>query len=158
MTLVMQSQKDKLEEILTKSVARFDAAISNLIGGDVPFKVMKINPIDGDACKADQVFEIPMIPYQWIESFEGLETMMIDDTPEKTICLFRSHGQVRLPAYYHKRNKRMLIISGTLVDYVMNKSYEKDSIIDYPAEVVRDLEFIDCTVVVTLTPTLEFKK
>lgn len=143
---------DDLMGLLSHATKRFHRASESFVTGGLPFRVMDIEFEDTEK----RIFEIPMIPFRWSPSFEGLETMLVDETPEKTICLCRVTGSVRLPKYSHKRNERVIIASGKVIDHIMQKTYFAGDIIDYSRDVIRDWEFIDCVLTIILTPPLEY--
>lgn len=142
-----------LPDILKQSIARFTAAAENFVS-EKPIKVWNIH----DQSDEKRIFKIPMLSFRWEESFEGLHTMLLDDNLQRTICVCKSYGAVRLPPYSHKRNERIIVIEGKIIDHVMQKEYPRESIIDYSKDTVRDLEFIDCTFNIILTPPLDFHK
>ena len=152
---ISKSNSNALETLLKASVARYDRALAHFTGNEEPFKTFDIASNQEDGHK---VFEIPMIPFRWTESFTGLHTMMVDDNERRTVCICRSYGAVRLPPYSHRRNERMIVIEGKIIDCRTGVVYEKESIIDYPADVEREFEFVDCIFNLILTPPLDFKQ
>lgn len=144
---------ENLQEVLRHTTARFNEAVAYIT--NKPFKVYQINSNNNPR---PRVFEIPMLPFKWVESFEGLHTMMIDDNLNRTICCCRSVGSVRLPPFSHRRNERIIVIEGRIIDHNLGIAYDKQSIVDFPRHAVRDLEFIDCVFSIILTPPLDYKQ
>lgn len=150
------TDNSKLESALKSAykvaVARFAAAIES-VTSEEPYKVYDI---EANQPEENRIFRIPMIPFRWEESFEGLHTMLLDDNNHRSICICKSHGSVRLPQYTHRRNERIMVIEGKIIDHILDFSYGPDDTIDIPMNVVRDLEFIDCVFSIVLTPPLDF--
>lgn len=143
-----------LKELHAKSLARQQLAIDNFLGNDTSYKILELKTAEE---AEGTVFEVPMIPFKWVESFEGFFTMLVNDGSSRSICMCKSKGSVRLPQYSHPRNERFIVIDGKVVDHVTEKVYNPDDVFDYPSDSTRDLEFIDCIVTLILTPCLEFK-